>query len=420
MATNSYSIANQKVVNTQLKHEIRLAQFFNSMIGTAKQTNITAGGQEAWKMSGSPINIINQFRNTGRREMIIPVLGRLLDYGQVGKEQVSGNEEEMSWFWQSVFIHLKRKGVLFPDIVDQEAIDWAAKVNDYKDVLIQWWADYEDMDIGLAYFEGFSKHITDTTNGLSKTKRYNPNFWCYRGGSSYRDFSYTPTFTYTAATYLTRITTAMGSVDDSADNSFDHYTLEAIAANIAYSRIKGWNVDGDECYPLVIHSLQARTLRQDTVWLDAQGRVAGKAAMFKNQIGRWGKIIVIENDKVARIPYYSGSTLNFYDYNEGSDDTANGRWQLAQRPPSDVGSVQNVACAILIGADSMNQGIYSDLAFKMKTVEDYGMVSGIAGQKFYGNARNDSYNEDLGGSSPTAPTDSLPCQSAIICTRVAQ
>ena len=420
MATDSYSIANQKVVNTQLRHEVRLAQFFNSMIGNAKQTNVTAGGQQAWKMSGSPINIINQFRNTGRREMIIPVLGRLLDYGQVGKQQVSGNEEEMGWFWQSVFIYLKRKGVLFPDIVDQEAIDWAATVDDYKETLVNWWADYEDMDIGLAYYEGFSKHITDSTNGLSKTKRYNPNFWCYRGGSSYRDFSYTPTFSYTSGTYLTSITTAMGSVDGSADNSFDHYTLEAVAANIAYSRIKGWNIDGDEVYPLVIHSLQARTLRQDTVWSDAQVGYHGKGNVFKNEIGRWGKIIIIENDKVARIPYYSGSTLNFYDYDEGSDDTSNGRWQLAQRPPATVGSTQNVACAILIGADSMNQGIYSDLAFKVKTVEDYGMVSGIAGQKSYGNARNDAYNEDLGGSSPTAPTDKLPCQSAIICTRVAQ
>ena len=116
--------------------------------------------------------------------MIIPVLGRALGYGQQGKQSVS--ESEMNWYWQSVFINLKRYGVLFPDIVDQEAIQWAATVNDYKQVLVNWWASYLDMDIVRAYLEGFSKHITDAVadGGKGITKRYNPNFMCYRGGDS--------------------------------------------------------------------------------------------------------------------------------------------------------------------------------------------------------------------------------------------
>ena len=418
MATNSYSIADQKVlVNEKLQFEIRLKQFWGKMIGVASKTRTTAGGQEAWKFSGSPINVINDFRKSGRTEMLIPVLGRLLGEGQQGKQTVAGNESEMNWFWQSVFVALKRYGVLFPDIVDQEAINWAATVNDYKETLVNWWADWLDHDITRAYYEGFSKHITLATGsgGLGKSKRYSPNFWCYRGGSSYRDFSYSPTFTYTVATYLTNITTALGSVDGSADNSFDHYTLEAVNANISYSRIKGWDVDGDEVYPLVIHSLQARTLRQDSEWLAAQAR-SGVNKIFKNEIGRWGKIVVIENDKVARLPYYSGSTLNFFDYNLGADDSANNRFSLAQKPPVTVGAVQNVACAILVGANSLNMGVYQDLMLHEKSKEDYGMVTGIAGSMYYGYARNDSYNEDIAGS--TAPTDSLPCQSAVIATYV--
>jgi len=144
MATNSYSIANQTVVNSNLQHEIRSARFWTKMSGIAKKTNITAGGQQAWKMSGSPINIINQFRSTGRREMLIPVLGRLTGYGQAG--QVAVTEDTLNWFWQSVFINLKRYGINYPDIVEQEAISWAATIEDYKTGLVEWWADYLDMD----------------------------------------------------------------------------------------------------------------------------------------------------------------------------------------------------------------------------------------------------------------------------------
>ena len=63
----------------------------------------------------------------------------------------------------------------------------------------------------------------------------------------------------------------------------------------------------------------------------------------------------------------------------------------------------------------MNHGINQELKFVPKETEDYGMVSGLAGMMFYGNSRNDAYNENLDGGSPT---DSLPCQSMVIATRV--
>jgi len=210
-----------------------------------------------------------------------------------------------------------------------------------------------------------------------------------------------------------------------ADDVFNHYTLEAISAELPYSRIKGWNIDGEEVYPLVIHSSQARTLRQDSSWLSAQASGAMRGSgnpIFKNQIGRWGKILVIENDNVARLAYYDDTTgsevLNFFDYDKGTNTT--GAWQLPQKGVVASGTIgtnrkgQQVAIALLVGANSMNEGVYHDLKFTKKTVADYGMDTGVAGAKFYGCARNDAYNEFLGDS--TAPTDNLPCQSALIGT----
>ena len=151
----------------------------------------------------------------------------------------------------------------------------------------------------------------------------------------------------------------------------------------------------------------------------ASGSVRGEGnQIFKGEIGRWGKLVVIENDLVARLPYYNTGVVNFFDYDLGADDTLNGRWQLPQMAEEGTGTTQNVACAILIGASSMNEGIYQDLKYIKKESSDYEAVTGMAGTRFYGYARNDAYNEFLGDSE--APTDRLPCQSAIIMTRVTQ
>ena len=432
MATNSYNIADRTVIDQKLQREIVPARFWTQMSGIATLSNTTRGGQQAWNIPGTPVTTYNHFRNVGMTKMLIPVLGRLKGYGRQGKQTATGFEEEMHWFWQAIFVGYVRKPIGFPTIVDAEKIRWAATVESYRPQIVEWWAAYLDMDLTLAYYQGFSKHITDAEadGGSAKTMRFNPNFWGYRGGVSYRDFSYSPAFDYDAEAYRNNIIDEMALIDGSTDNTFDHYTLEAISANLAYSRIKGWKNGSSEIYPLIIHSLQAKTLRQDSSWLTAQGQggVRGDGnKIFKGEIGRWGKLVVIENDLVARLPYYvvGGSTptddiLNFFDYDIGADDTSSGRWQLPQMPPATVGSVQNVACALLIGASSMNEGIYQDLKYIKKESSDYEAVTGMAGTRFYGYARNDAYNEFLGEDSPTTPTDRLPCQSAIIMTRVSQ
>ena len=421
MATPYTTIANRTVVNKILQHEVRLGSFITQFIGAAERTKGTYGGQTKWKMAGTPINEFRDFAFTGRNQMIIPVLGRLKGgYGQNGKQTVAGNETKPDWYWQSLYINMKRKGVEFEDFVDKNKTDWAATASDYKKTLADWWADYQDHDFARTIYEGFSKHVTDPIGGggdeeggLGVAKRYNKNFWVWNGETvPTSNFSLnSPTFDFDPATYAANIVTSLSAL--TSDDYMTSRTLEGIIARLPSARIAPWEKDGEEVYPLIIHSHQATTLRQDAVWLNAQGRYNGKGAMFKNEIGRWGALVIIVNDKIARIPYYEATdTINFFDYTQGVDNSADNQYSLAQLP----GANQNGACAILLGRSAVNLGIYEDLEFTPKETEDYGMVDGAAGMKFYGMARNDSYNEFLPDG--VAPSDQLPPQSAVIVTSV--
>ena len=409
--------ANKAVLNKDLRKEVQQKSFFTRWTGLATPRKTDA----KYIPSGSPIDLFN-FKYEGRDSMQVPVLIDMEGYGEQGKGTLAGNEEEVEFYYQSIFIGLKRSGLRLPDIVDQEIVNMYAKYKDYETLLSNWWAYYESHDVARAFYEGFSKHVTDAAadNGMAKGKRFNPNFWHY--DATEKDFSDSPTFSYTAATYEAAISTAMG-VTDETTNGFDHYVLEAIAGNIPYHNIEGIDVGGDECHILIIHPLQAIDLRQDTVWSDAQGRAGGVKLdnpLFKGNIGWWGNICVIVNGLAARIPYYDGTSVNFFDYDNGATTVADAksRYRKVQMPPTTVGTVHNVACAILLGKTCMAKGLYSPLSYKQRNVEDYGMVTGIGADQFYGYARNDIYNEFLGDS--TAPSAKKDTQSAIIVTFVSR
>ena len=411
MATNQFTIANKAVLNADLQTATQRQMFFSRFTGKA----VPMTNSDRWILSGSPINTFD-FKYTGRNNMEIPVIDDMGGYGKNGKQTLAGAEEEVAYFWQSLFIQLKRSGLRLPDIVDQEKVDMFSKYKDYEKLLSNWWAYYENHDVARAYFEGFGKHITDTEadGGLEKTKRLNENFWCY--DVTNKDFTTnSPTFDYTYGTYLAAIIAAFEAMESAAADYFSSNTLEAITAQIPYSNIEGWETADGTIYPLVIHPLQAKTLRTDANWLTAQrsGGVRGKDnPIFRGSIGQWGDIVVYVNGLAARFPYYNGTTLNFFDYNSGATTStdAKKRYKQVQAPAVD----QKIACAILMGKNSMNKGIFSNLEYKRLNSLDYDMVDGIGAQQFYGYASNDAYNEYLGDT--TGPTDKLESQSAIICT----
>ena len=411
MATNQFTIANKAVLNADLQTATQRQMFFSRFTGKA----VPMTNSDRWILSGSPINTFD-FKYTGRNNMEIPVIDDMGGYGKNGKQTLAGAEEEVAYFWQSLFIQLKRSGLRLPDIVDQEKVDMFSKYKDYEKLLSNWWAYYENHDVARAYFEGFGKHITDIEDdgGLEKTKRLNENFWCY--DVTNKDFTTnSPTFNYTYGTYLAAIIAAFESMESAAADYFSSNTLEAITAQIPYSNIEGWETADGTIYPLVIHPLQAKTLRTDANWLTAQrsGGVRGKDnPIFRGSIGQWGDIVVYVNGLAARFPIYNGTTLNFFDYNSGLANSADAkkRYKQVQAPGID----QKIACAILMGKNSMNKGIFSNLEYKRLNSLDYDMVDGIGAQQFYGYASNDAYNEYLGDT--TGPTDKLESQSAIICT----
>ena len=416
MAITGLSTADKAVLNGDLQKEVQRKMFFSRFTGKAVPRTI----DEKWTLSGSPINTYD-FKPTGRKKMEVPVLGDMGGYGFSGKKTAAGNEEEISLFWQSIFINLKRGALRLPDIVDQETIDMFAAYKDYEELLSNWWAYYENHDVARAYYEGYSKHITDAEadGGLGQAKLLNPNMLNYGGAEAERDFTANaPTFSYTTDDYMSSIIDTWQAM--TTDDDFDHYTLNALEAELPNLNIQGWDVGGCEIYPLILHPLQVASLENDAVWTDAQGRAGGKGMdnpIFNGNIGTWGPFVLFSNALAARIPYFqdvTGHTINWFDYTGvatvATENSANNQYKKAQR----LGATYMLICsAILMGKNSMNKGIFSGIEYKRRNEEDYGMVTGIGAQQFYGYARNDAYNTFQGDSQSTAKLDA---QSAIVNT----
>ena len=286
--------------------------------------------------------------------------------------------------------------------------------------------------------EGFSYNLTTAVadGGLAKTVRYHKNSWVYAGDTGEKTFV-SPTYAVGAGISATNLATALGTYDDAADN-MDVDTLEALLPELSYAGIEPISMMGsEEFYPMIINSRQAKTLRQDSDWLAGKGRADAKGInnpIFNGALGTWGKLVLYVDDVIARIPYYSGSTVDFFTYSEGSQvgTAANGYLGMYAKVQKPTATTQAVAAAIVLGANSMSKGIAGhndedpidpgDATIKRKLlglgfaleVDDFGMVKEIGSEQYYGYARNDFFDEEVG----TTPTAEGEPQSAIVYTHV--
>jgi len=414
MATDAYSVLNKSVIDTDLRKEVYQRFFWNKFTGFPKVNPTT----QKWTLTGSPIERFAKFKLTGRNQLMISMLRNVYGYGKDGSATLLSNEEDLSFLYAKLFVHLKRQGISLPDEVEAEKINWMKIAKDYQPALVRWFAGYLNSDVSAAIYEGYSRHITAATasKGLGITKRYNKNNWFWDG----TDKNFTTneqTFSYTSATWKQAIVDGLDTLDTA--DVFNMDLLEALTPMVSASNIIPWSLDGEDIYPLIIHSRQMATLRQSNYWSRdvATAGLRGKTnPIFNYAVAKLGKFLIFVDDVIVRLPYWvQASTLNYFDYSAAVNvGDAAGQYEKVQLPDT---TSQDAAGAILVGASAVGETLFSDLEYA-KESDDYGMVKSLAAKRFYGFNRMDYFDEEIVASGGTTPTDQELPQSAIINTYV--
>ncbi len=405
-------------LNTDLQTETDRNWFFNQFIGVANyQPTI-----KSWILSGSPIQKFTDF--TGRmsigNSLQVTMIKNFYGYGFDGEDTAIGNESEVTFYVQTLFVHLKRYAKKVPSIVQMQKIAWMDLAKLMQPGLARWAGAYMNADTVAAALEGYSRHLTATTanEGLQVTKKYPKNIWLWDGGND-NFTTNAPTFSQTSATYLTSIISKLG--DMANGDQFDVKTLEAIKPLAIYSGIQPFTVDGVDALALVISSAQESTMRLDTLFRDAvtEGMPRGwDNPMFKTATYWYKNIVIYVDDVIVRRPYFSGSTLNFFDYDAGSitDISRESHAGQYEKPQSYGATTQNCCWALLLGANCIAYTPYFDIEFPDAEEVDYALKKGMAIQMFYGLARLDYYDNQLVAGSEVVPTAQADPQLAAIVT----
>lgn len=294
-------------------------------------------------MGTSPDKIIQiktDLKKDAGDKITIPLFPRLVGPGVTGDDEAEGNEEPMSFFSFNVEVDQVRKSIKLPGKKGQQQVSIdtrkAAKVG-----LTQWMQEYMDGAIFTALSEtpstnrvvyGGTRTTEDTLTSsdkmtaalISKTKRK------AKLAGTPVDITVSGTVAVTADSYYitgssTAFTTELAVGDVVTVSSQERVVTEivsdtslkvhakwktTVAAGASYtvkrylgarSNMRPIKFEGKELYVMVIHPWQARDLRQDTDWINAQLNANIKGydnPIFSGALGIYDNVIIHEHENV--------------------------------------------------------------------------------------------------------------------------
>ncbi len=179
METTQSFIGNVANLNAQLVKESWFNTFwakFSGFVDISKDDN----GNNLYKPSGKPIEILNECAKAGRDNILIPFLSALSGDRVHGDTVLKGTGEDMSMKWLRSYVNQWRKAVMKKSGNMSEIRAKIYKLYDEaKPLLIDYIAKQENQDCYQAYYEGVSEGLSKGTNedGQGLYKRLHPNFW---------------------------------------------------------------------------------------------------------------------------------------------------------------------------------------------------------------------------------------------------
>jgi len=400
-------------VNMKLRRDYRPYYFFAQLTGAAKYK-----GSQKWSLSGNPVEHFKDFESQSTGNSIrVQMLKKLSGTGFTGEETMLSNEQRLQFYNVTLYIHLKRQGARLPSEVQMQKIGWMGVAKMVQPELSEWLGSYMNTDVSAAILEGYSRHITAADPGLAVSKLYPKNFWVWDGNNDFSTNSLAA-YSYTAATELGYWVTACETLETGrTTDKFDLDTLIAIKAQASLDIIKPFKGKTGQYYALIIHPLQEVSLLQDTNFQAANytGMPRGEEGnpLFKDCVYTWKNIVIFVDGVVCRLPYYTGTTLNFFDYSAGSEMVASGSNEDQSFEEQGRGTDQSVALAYLLGQSCIGYTTYGKPEFTGEDT-DHKMVKSIGIQAWWGFNRMDFINN----LTVTSATVQSKTQLAVIATAV--
>ena len=231
-------------------------ELFTAVMNTIYFARFTGTSQQ------SVIQKVDNLKKAAGDRVTIPLLLKLKGQGVKNDAVLEGNEEALEYRDFAVMVEQIRHGVRIKGRYEEQKTALKMRA-DAKNALATWWAELLDKMI----FEALS--AAPTANRV------------IRAGNAATTGAITPTNVFTAE--LIGICKRKALMDE-----------------VGMRPIK---IDGKNHFVMVIDPYQARDLKNDTKWLDAQkhANVRGNEnPIFSGALGMWDNVIVHENEGVIR------------------------------------------------------------------------------------------------------------------------
>ena len=391
METNQSWIANVAILNKKLAKETWYNTFWSKFSGNvdiSKDDN----GNKVYTPSGQPIEILTDFVQQGRDNMLIPFLKELTGSPVLGDTVLKGTGEDQTMNWLRVFVNQTRKAVMKKSGSMSEQRQKLFKL--YEEALPQlqrWFTKWENQAVFQTFYEGASPNLTQgtTSDGLGLARRYHPNWWMNDGGALLPVGTAGQTKTNAELDEDIGMTAAGAANCDTAMTAAILHDLrvKCMELRIPHMTTKG----GHPFWCLVLHPHQASTLMQDSNYKSAvQAAYTGKMLDEPELIGAVGYFagFAIYEDIVGvrewdEAGYFFGSTTS-----ARFDPTA-----VTLHGDAASKSVNN---ALVFGKHAIGKGVAEDLHFTNE-VDDHENTNEIGGASINGYNRSEYYAEADGG-----------------------
>lgn len=268
MDANQSWIGDVAILSEKLHREAWLNTFWAKYGGFADISR-DDNGNPRYSASGKPIEILEDFVQEGRDNMMLPLVSDLTGSPVFGDSELEGTGEEMVLKWMMVFINQYRKAVMQRSGQMAEQRELLLKLyNEALPQLKKWFSKYMNQLIFQTFYEGASENLTKSTayDGLGLYKRYHPN-WYYASGTG--SVALTALGTEKSTKTAANITTASAAVY-AATSEMTMKTLRAM-------RIKAMDLlipqivdeDSFKFWGLLIHPQTGSALKSDSEYYNA-------------------------------------------------------------------------------------------------------------------------------------------------------
>jgi hypothetical protein len=225
----------------------------------------------------SPLVVKRELAREGFDFLKIPMLRKLTNAPKYGDVQLEGNAEAQSIYFLDAYINQIRHGVAPPPRMQNQRVKRFNLASRARPQLEDYFAEDIEIQIASAFYESYSRNLTASAanGGYAFTAVPHPAIYTADAGRV--------TFNATVATYEASIQTAVNNLTDTSSDYMSTDALESLRVEVLKRQIQPITVNGMETWPVLCHYNQAKQLRTNTAWQQAQ-REAGVRALMANPI----------------------------------------------------------------------------------------------------------------------------------------